>query len=117
MSYPRVEIDLNDSDAHGMTLAFLADADLPLHEGRMVTAYEPEDGVSAPAMVARIDEARGVAFLWVDWKSIAKDVPHADTFRHSRIVMANSTQQSVRELPRHQIARNSNAAGYSVAAT
>lgn len=71
MSLPNVEIDLNDINENGQTVALLIDADQPLTVGKIVVAFESEDQVAALAMVARIDEARGIAFLWVDWASMS----------------------------------------------
>jgi hypothetical protein len=67
----RVEIDLNDVDATGLTMAFIDTATGPLQKGRMVTAFEPEEGSHAPALVREVDEANGVAMLLVDWKALS----------------------------------------------
>ncbi len=81
MTYPRVEIDLNDIDANGETLALLADADQELVPGRIVTAFEPEEGLAATAMVSRVVSERGVAFLWVNWQSLSKEQPLVTAIR------------------------------------
>lgn len=88
MPIPRVEIDLNDTDADGKTLVFLSDASAPLEVGRMVTAFESEDGVCAPALVASVDSARGIAFIWVDWTSLAQEHREPDM---TRLAMRNRT--------------------------
>lgn len=69
----RIEIDLNSRDELGRTPAYLEDADGYVAVGDIVTAFESEDEVAAPATVRRI--AHGVAYLDVDWGAMADDVP------------------------------------------
>lgn len=78
MSDVRVEIDLNDVDSNGLTSVLLGDAHGVLVPGETVTAYEPEDGVAAPARVESVDEVNGIAFLRVDWRAMTYDRPVID---------------------------------------
>lgn len=79
---PRVVIDLNSSDEDGETIVFLSDVTSGhLEVGRMALAYEPDDGVAAPARVASIHPDRGVAFLQVDWRAMRREQPQSRTFR------------------------------------
>lgn len=89
---PRVMIDLNSTDEDGETIAFLSDVSAgKLTVGRMAIAYEPEDGVYAPARVASIHEDRGVAFLQVDWRAMRRETPQSHSFRLSRAGWASSS--------------------------
>lgn len=82
---PRVVIDLNSTDEDGETIVFLSDVTAgELERGRMVTAYEPEDGVAAPAFVSSIYPDRGVAFLRVNWRAMRRDQPESPMFRVSQ---------------------------------
>ncbi|MFE6408508.1 hypothetical protein ACFVOR_16415 [Streptomyces sp. NPDC057837] len=69
----RIEIDLNARDSQGRVPAYLADADGHMEAGDVVTAFESEDGVAAPAVVAEV--AHGVAYLNVDWDELTDDTP------------------------------------------
>ncbi|MFF9123176.1 hypothetical protein ACF09J_07740 [Streptomyces sp. NPDC014889] len=69
----RIEIDLNSRDAEGRVPAFLSDADGHVSVGDLVTAFESEDEVAAPAVVKKI--AHGVAYLDVDWDAMTDDIP------------------------------------------
>jgi hypothetical protein len=69
----RIEIDLNSRDKEGRTPAYLSDADGHVSVGDAVTAFESEDEVAFPAVVARI--AHGVAYLDVNWAAMTDDVP------------------------------------------
>ena len=74
MAETRVEIDLNDIDADGLTTVLLTDASGPLSVGDVVTAFESEDSVAAPATVVSIDDAHGLAALRVEWRSMVKEL-------------------------------------------
>lgn len=79
---PRVIIDLNSTDEDGETIVFLRDVSSgELEVGRIAIAYEPEDGVAAPARVASIHRDKGVAFLQVDWRAMKRERPESRTFR------------------------------------
>jgi len=115
MESPRVEFDLNDCDADGRTLVFLSDAIGKLEKGRIVVAFEPEDGVCARALVASINEERGTAYLWVDWQSLVKEPAdrlstQLGSLQESQMTSANATaherQVSGRELVRGSLVNN-----------
>jgi len=67
----RVRIDLNARDGNGHVPARASRADGPLAVGATVVAYEPDDGVRAPARVARV--AGGFAYLTVAWDEMTDD--------------------------------------------
>lgn len=82
MSSPRVVIDLNSVDEDGETVVFLDDVSGGrLRKGYMAVAFEPEDGISAPARVASIREDLGIAFLQVDWRAMRRDRADSPYFR------------------------------------
>lgn len=85
----RIEIDLNSRDALGRTPAYLADADGHIAVGDVVTAFEPEDEVAAPAVVKEV--AHGVAYLDVDWQKLTDDVP-APLVRATTVDVAQNSQ-------------------------
>lgn len=70
----RVRIDLNTRDENGHTPVRLTRADGPLAVGDTVVAFEPDDGVRAPAQVVRV--TGGYAYLDVAWDQMVDD---ADT--------------------------------------
>ncbi|WP_454170551.1 hypothetical protein [Microbacterium paulum] len=78
MSRVRVEIDLNSLRADGTTRVRLARANGKLERGQIVTAFESEDNVAALAMVDRVDERTGYAFLIVNRESMRDDDGRAD---------------------------------------
>lgn len=96
---PRVVIDLNSTDEDGETIVFLSDVTSgELQRGRMVTAYEPEDGVAAPAFVSSIFPDRGVAFLRVNWRAMRRDQPQSSTFRIDRSSWQSRTLEARNEV-------------------
>lgn len=74
MASTRVEIDLNDVDADGLTTALLRDASAPLAVGDEVVAFEPEDYVEAPATVVKVNAEHGLVYLRVGWAQMVKSV-------------------------------------------
>ncbi len=92
MSQSRVIIDLNAVDEDGETAVFLRDVTGgELKVGWMTTAYEPDDGVCAPARVASIREDLGVAFLQVDWKALRREDTSRPRFRLNKRGWVTST--------------------------
>lgn len=73
MNRTRVEIDLNSVRSDGTTRVRLSRATGPLNTGEIVTAFESEDGLAAYAMVDRVDEASGYAFITVNRDSMRDD--------------------------------------------
>lgn len=73
MKRPRVEIDLNVSNAEGLVRVRIEDLPAGVTEGSEVVAFEPDDEVAAPAEIVRIDHHLGFAYLRVDWDQIAND--------------------------------------------
>ena len=71
MAAVRVRIDLNARDGNGRVPVRMSRADGPMAVGDTVVAYEPDDQVRAPAVVARI--AGGFAYLAVAWEEITDD--------------------------------------------
>ncbi|MEV0483168.1 hypothetical protein AB0I69_21495 [Streptomyces sp. NPDC050508] len=69
----RIEIDLNSRDEEGRVPAYIEDADGFIQAGDVVTAFESEDEVAAPAVVKKI--AHGFAYLDVDWDAMTEDRP------------------------------------------
>ncbi|MGW8875666.1 hypothetical protein [Streptomyces mirabilis] len=69
----RVEIDLNARDRSGRVPAYLSRADGHIAVGDSVTAFEPEDEVSAPAVVEEI--SHGIVYLAVKWDAMTDDIP------------------------------------------
>lgn len=67
----RIEIDLNARDENGLVPAYLEDADGYVAVGDVVTAFESEDEVAAPAKVVKVEH--GHAFLDVDWNAMTDD--------------------------------------------
>jgi hypothetical protein len=70
MAKTRVRIDLNDA-RNGVSMVLLDEASGPLHEGEEVIAEEPENGLSAPAMVSRINLTHRYALVRVRWEELA----------------------------------------------
>ncbi|MFD4275071.1 hypothetical protein R2B67_17995 [Streptomyces cyaneofuscatus] len=85
----RIEIDLNSRDANGHTPAYLDDADGYIAVGDVVTAFESEDEVAAPATVRRI--AHGVAYLDVDWGAMTDDAT-VPTLQPKTVYLADRRQ-------------------------
>lgn len=73
MNRTRVEIDLNSLRPDGTTRVRLSRATSSIHPGEMVTAFESEDGVAAYALVSRVDENSGYAYLIVNRDSMRED--------------------------------------------
>lgn len=73
----RIRIDLNACDETGHVPVRLADVDGPLLVGDTVVAFEPDDGVKAPALVVRV--ADGFAYLCVAWDAMGVDYGEAVT--------------------------------------
>lgn len=109
-STPRVLIDLNSTDEDGETIVFLSDVTSgSLVAGRMAEAYEPEDGVAAPARVASVYPDRGVAFLQVDWRAMRREAPKSPTFRLSKVGWTESATSSSRVASTPTVTRRSSA--------
>lgn len=70
----RIAIDLNERDRQGRSRAPLASASGPVAAGGdEVLVVEPSDGIVGDAVVAEVDEARGLLRLDVDWHSFRDD--------------------------------------------
>lgn len=100
MSRVRVEIDLNSLRADGTTRVRLARANGKLERGQIVTAFESEDNVAALAMVDRVDQHTGYAFLIVNRESMHDDDGRSyDSFKSSnqnRAVATVANQRAAR---------------------
>jgi hypothetical protein len=79
MTDVRIRIDLNVLDRDGLTRAKLSDVvnAAALLPGQSVVAFEPEDGVSAPAVVDRIEGS--FVLLRVDFDSLDDDITETDS--------------------------------------
>ncbi|HEY1705526.1 MAG TPA: hypothetical protein VGG75_38055 [Trebonia sp.] len=69
----RIPVDFNEHDRKGRAYGRLSQADGPVATGGKVLAVEPFDGIAADAVVAEVDEVRGLAWLEVDWHSFRDD--------------------------------------------
>lgn len=78
MAQQRVEIDLNDVDAEGLTTVLVEDAP-GLAVGDRVVAFESEDQVQAPAVVVRVNAT--YAAIRVAWDQMSRIVPVGPTAR------------------------------------
>lgn len=70
VNLPRIEVDLNDVSFDGTTRVHIGNLPAGVEVGRMVTAFESEDGVAAPAYVESIDVARGLVHLLVNRRAM-----------------------------------------------
>lgn len=70
----RVQVDLNSRSRDGFVVARLSRSTGPVALGSVVSAFEPDDEVAAPARVARIDRERGLIYLDVDWDALDDDI-------------------------------------------
>lgn len=67
---PTIEIDLNVRTRNNETYSGIEDADARVHVGQAVYVTEPEDGIIGDATVSRLDHARDLIYLAVDWSSL-----------------------------------------------
>lgn len=67
----RVQIDPNVATDQGLIRALMTRADGFMVEGDVVEAFEPEDAVRWPAVVAKVDGE--YAFLSVSWNEMSDD--------------------------------------------
>ncbi len=88
----RIEIDLNSRTEEGYVPAYLADADGYVKVGDIVTAFESEDEVAAPAVVRKV--AHGCAYLQVDWDAMTDDLPQPVAHPVSRSLADNRSTTS-----------------------
>ncbi|WP_375407510.1 hypothetical protein [uncultured Amnibacterium sp.] len=70
----RIRIDLNSLRGDGLTRARRRNADGELKQGNIVTAYEPEDGISMPAFVELAEEGSPYVLLRVNRAAAAVDI-------------------------------------------
>ncbi|MBI5160535.1 MAG: hypothetical protein HY996_03835 [Micrococcales bacterium] len=91
MSEQRVEIDLNDVDAEGLTTVLIEDAP-GLAVGDLVIAFESEDGVQAPAEVVRVNAT--YAAIRVAWTQMTRITPTALTTKEVVVDRVLASAQS-----------------------
>ncbi|GGI43945.1 hypothetical protein [Agromyces flavus] len=121
MQTSTVEIDLNDIDEEGLTVALLSDASGPLEPGRMTIAYENEDRLAAPALVASVRTDLGIAYLRLNWRALSHRLYNERAFRldpvhSSSAVRSRRAGAEIDAASRRIVARGSAAAPNSAVA-
>lgn len=73
MALTRLEVDLHELDAEGLTYLPLAGSGNGLVAGQRLIVFQVEDNIQAEAYVVRIDRAHGLAWIRVNRNSFAVD--------------------------------------------